>query len=174
MEDAGTEVVLGLGSNLGDRLAHLRNGVEALAAVLDVRAVSPVCESDPVGYRDQGPFLNVVVLGATTLSPKELLTAAHRVEANEGRIRSFLGAPRTLDVDLVLFGDRTSTGGSPRLPHPRWKERAFVLAPLAEVAPLLRDPETGRTVKELWEACRGRLPPVSWVAAPEVLWRSPS
>lgn len=167
-------MALALGSNLGDRLAHLRQGVRGLGRSARILAVSAAYESAPVvpaGFEDQRPFLNAAVLATTRLDPRRLLAAAHRVEAAEGRRRSFPNAPRVLDVDLILYGGLVLREPGLTLPHPRWKERSFVLRPLAEVAPDLVDPEAGETVQDLWDARRDRLPPIDWVAAPDSLWR---
>jgi len=129
-----------------------------------------VYRSKPVGYTTQPDFFNAVIDGSATLDARDLLSAAHEVEAAEGRERSFPGAPRTLDVDLVLHGPLVVRDPDLSVPHPRWKERSFVLGPIAEVAPELVDPVTGRTVLEIWEALRSRLPPVTRVASPAVLW----
>ena len=133
---------LGLGSNLGDRWAHLR---EAVAAVPDVVAVSPVYETSPVGGPEgQGPYLNCVVELDTALGPRELLAVAQRLEAAAGRERGERWGPRTLDVDVLLVDDLTVTDPDLVVPHPRMWERRFVLAPLADLAPEL--------LPEDWEA----------------------
>lgn len=145
-------VALALGSNLGDRLAHLRRAVKGLGdGGVEVRGVSSVYESAPEGYVDQPDFLNAALVGRTRLSPGDLLAVARRLEAEAGRERSFPNAPRPLDVDIVLYGDRVVTEPELRIPHERWRTRAFVLAPLREIAGELRDPETGRTVKSFWD-----------------------
>lgn len=145
-------VALALGSNLGDRIAHLRRAVTGLVeSGIELRGVSSVYESPPEGYGDQPDFLNAALVGRTRLSPGELLAVARRLEAEAGRERSFPNAPRPLDVDIVLYGDRVVTEPDLRIPHERWRTRAFVLAPLREIAGELRDPETGRTVKSFWD-----------------------
>jgi len=124
---------LGLGSNLGDRWAHLR---AAVAALPDVVAVSPVYETSPVGGpEDQGPYLNCVVELSTELGPRELLGVAQRLEAAAGRERHERWGPRTLDVDVLLVDDLTVDEPDLVVPHPRMWERRFVLAPLADLAP---------------------------------------
>jgi 2-amino-4-hydroxy-6-hydroxymethyldihydropteridine diphosphokinase len=126
---------LGLGSNLGDRWAHLRS---ALAALPDVVAVSPVYETDPVGGpAGQPPYLNLVVELATERSPRELLEVARRLEETAGRVRGEHHGPRTLDVDVLLVGDLVVAEPDLVVPHPRMHERRFVLAPLADLAPEL-------------------------------------
>lgn len=123
---------LGLGSNLGDRRAHLR---AAVAALPDVVAVSPVYETDPVGGPPgQGPFLNLVVVLETNLSPRRLLDVAHSLEDAAGRVRKERDGPRTLDVDVLLVGDLCVDEPDLVVPHPRMWHRRFVLAPLADLA----------------------------------------
>lgn len=163
--------MLALGSNLGDRLEHLRRGARGVERFVGVLAVSPVYETAPVGYADQPDFLNAALLGTTTLHPRELLAAAHRVEAARGRRRGRPAGPRELDVDLIFYGGLVVREPDLSVPHPRWKERSFVLGPLADIAPALVDPETGRAVQELWDSHRVRLPPLHRVAPPEALWR---
>ena len=123
---------LGLGSNLGDRRAHLRQAVDALP---DVVAVSPVYETEPVGGpAGQGPYLNLVVALETDLSPRDLLDLAHRLEDAAGRVRTERHGPRTLDVDVLLVGGLCVDEPDLVVPHPRMWERRFVLAPLADLA----------------------------------------
>jgi len=129
----GRRAFLALGSNLGDRRALLRRGVAALP---DVVAVSPVYETDPGGGpEDQGAYLNLVVELDTDLSPRELLAAAHRAEVSAQRVRTERWGPRTLDVDVLLVGDELVDEPDLVVPHPRMWERAFVLVPLADLAP---------------------------------------
>jgi 2-amino-4-hydroxy-6-hydroxymethyldihydropteridine diphosphokinase len=134
---------LGLGSNLGDRLAHLQRGVDQLAGERRVRVdeVSSVYETAPVGGPEQGPFLNMAVRVATTASPLGLLRACHRAERAAHRVRRERWGPRTLDVDVLLYDDRRIA--TPRLvvPHPRLVDRPFALIPLIEVAPGARLPD---------------------------------
>lgn len=125
---------LALGSNLGDRLEHLRGGLASLRAELPVLAVSPVYETAPVGGPEQGPYLNAVVLAAVP-GPDEALAAARRAEAARGRTREVRHGPRTLDVDVITVGGCRSGEPDLTLPHPRAHERAFVLAPWRDLAP---------------------------------------
>ena len=126
---------LGLGSNLGDRWAHLR---AAVAGLPDVVAVSSVYETEAVGGPPgQGPYLNAVVELDTELSPRRLLEVARRLEEAAGRVRSERWGPRPLDVDVLLMGDLAVDEPDLQVPHPRLWERTFVLAPLADLAPEL-------------------------------------
>ncbi len=124
---------LGLGSNLGDRQAHLRG---AVAGLPDVVRVSPVYETDAVGGpAGQGPYLNVVVELRTDRAPRDLLGLARDLEDAAGRVRAERNGPRTLDVDVLLVGDLRVDEPDLVVPHPRMYERRFVLAPLADIAP---------------------------------------
>jgi dihydroneopterin aldolase/2-amino-4-hydroxy-6-hydroxymethyldihydropteridine diphosphokinase len=131
----GRRAFVALGSNLGDRWAHLAAG---LAALPDVVAVSPVYETDPVGGPGgQAPYLNAVVELRTARSPRQLLADAHAAERAEGRVRAERWGPRTLDVDVLLVGDVVVDEADLTVPHPRMWERGFVLVPLADLAPEL-------------------------------------
>lgn len=126
--------VLALGSNLGDRVGYLRFAIERLGDA--VVAQSQVFETDPVGGpENQGAYLNMAVEIDTELDPYALLRWLHRIEADAGRERIVHWGPRTLDIDLLFFDDVVITGGNLAVPHPRYAERRFVLAPLAEIAP---------------------------------------
>lgn len=128
---------LGLGSNLGDRLAHLQAAVDGLAGTpgIEVVAVSPVYETAPVGGPPQDHYLNAVVALDTELTPRDLLNIAQRLEAGEHRVRAERWGPRTLDVDVLLVGDEVVDEPDLVVPHPRLTERAFVLVPLSDLAP---------------------------------------
>lgn len=123
---------LGLGSNLGDRVAHLR---AAVAATPDLVATSPVYETEPVGGPEQGPYLNVVVELHTGLDARALLAVCHSLEQAAGRVREVRWGPRTLDADVLLVDDVVVHDSDLQVPHPRLWERRFVLAPLADLAP---------------------------------------
>jgi 2-amino-4-hydroxy-6-hydroxymethyldihydropteridine diphosphokinase len=143
-------VAIALGSNLGDRLAHLQYAISRLRELLTALEVSRVIETAPFGVDgDQPPFLNAVAVGEASESPGDLLRELLVIEQERGRQRPFPKAARTLDLDLVLFGDRIVDEPDLVVPHPRFRERRFVLEPLAEIAPEMRDPVTGRTVREL-------------------------
>jgi 2-amino-4-hydroxy-6-hydroxymethyldihydropteridine diphosphokinase len=141
-----TRAYLALGSNLGDRLDRLRTAVAALAATegVEVVAVSHVYETEPVGGPEQGPYLNAVVAVDTERAARALLDVARALERAAGRVRGERWGPRTLDVDVLLVGDERVDEPDLVVPHPRMWERAFVLAPLADVAPdLVERPASG-------------------------------
>ena len=139
-------VAIGLGSNLGDRRAHLDRAIAALRERFHVVAVSSVRETAPVGGPPQEPYLNAVVVVDADQTPRELLGVAAELEAAAGRVRAERWGPRTLDVDLLLCGGESVNDPDLVVPHPRLTERRFVLEPLAEVAP---DWEVfGRTVED--------------------------
>lgn len=132
----GEPVAIGLGSNLGDRLAHLRFGVDRLREFLLEMRVSPLYETDPEGDPDQRAFLNAVCIGRTVLSPRQLLSQLQDAERAAGRRRGARRyGPRTLDLDLLVYGDGVFHSSDLWVPHPRLRERAFVLVPFADVAP---------------------------------------
>lgn len=151
-------VYLGLGSNLGDRLNHLQQAVEQLQAHPEIRVtrVSSIYETVPVGPVEQPDFLNMVVAAETTLSPEELLSAVQEIEQRLHRVRTIRWGPRTLDIDILLYGDRILQQEGLTVPHPRMEERAFVLIPLLEVAGNLRIPGSGATVRERIEEAPDR------------------
>ena len=141
------QVILSLGSNLGDREANLQGAVDALRDTPDVVVVhvSPIYETEPVGGPDEsGPYLNIVLLADTTLSVDTLLDRAHAVEQAFGRERSVPGAPRTLDVDLITYGTKSIETAELTVPHPRAHERAFVLMPWLDIEPDAVLPGVGR------------------------------
>ncbi|MBY9068028.1 2-amino-4-hydroxy-6-hydroxymethyldihydropteridine diphosphokinase [Hyphomonas sp. WL0036] len=131
------EVALGLGSNLGDREAHLAGAVQALESREGIRvtARSSLWETPPWGVEEQPHFLNACVLLETSLSPMEVLETCLAIEREHGRERSLRWGPRTLDIDVLYYDDVVLTGEVLTLPHPRMLMRTFVLAPLAEIAP---------------------------------------
>jgi 2-amino-4-hydroxy-6-hydroxymethyldihydropteridine diphosphokinase len=141
-------VFLGLGSNLGDRLTHLQDAVDALNADarITITDVSSVYETEPLGGPQQGPYLNIAARAATTYTPSGLLRACNTVEASLGRVRDVRWGPRTVDIDVLLYADgRVVSKPDLQVPHPRLAERAFALIPLMEVSPGQALPD-GRTV----------------------------
>jgi 2-amino-4-hydroxy-6-hydroxymethyldihydropteridine diphosphokinase len=143
-------VAIALGSNLGDRRAHLDWAIGQLRQFLHNVAVSSIIETAPVEVPDeQPPYLNAVVVGDTALSAPEVMAELGRLEAERGRTRPSFRASRTLDLDLILYGDRVVSTAQLNVPHPRFRDREFVLAPLAEIAPAMVDPVTRLTAAEL-------------------------
>jgi 2-amino-4-hydroxy-6-hydroxymethyldihydropteridine diphosphokinase len=131
----GMRVAIGLGSNLGDRVGHLRLGLEAVAAHVEGLRVSRVYETGPRYYEPQGLFLNACCVGWTRLTPRQMLSELQDAERRSGRRRGGPRfGPRELDLDLLLYGSLTLESDQLVLPHPRLRERAFVLVPLAEIA----------------------------------------
>jgi len=127
---------IGLGSNLGDRRAHLQAAVEALRAGGDLVGVSPLYETAPVGGpEDQGPYLNVVVELSTAAGPRELLERCRALETAAGRVRTVRWGPRTLDADVLLVDGWEVDEADLTVPHPRLWDRRFVVRPLADLAP---------------------------------------
>lgn len=143
--------VVGLGANVGDPLAQLRAAIAAIGRLpaTTLAAVSSFYRSAPVGYVDQPDFINAAVVIETALEPAALLAALQAIEAAGGRRRSFANAPRPLDLDLLLYGDREIDEPGLKVPHPRLHERAFALAPLVELDPDAAIPGRGRAAQLL-------------------------
>jgi 2-amino-4-hydroxy-6-hydroxymethyldihydropteridine diphosphokinase len=144
-----TRVAIALGSNLGDREQYLRQAIAAIAPFVQQLRVSTFHDTAPVGVGPQPTFLNAAAVGETNLSALQLLRALLAIEQRFGRERPFPGAARTLDLDVILYDDDIEQSPELTLPHPRFRERRFVLEPLAEIAPDLRDPISGKSVAEL-------------------------
>ncbi|MGE3507278.1 MAG: 2-amino-4-hydroxy-6-hydroxymethyldihydropteridine diphosphokinase [Vicinamibacterales bacterium] len=152
-------VAIALGSNVGDRESHLAFAHAQLSARLDGCQLSSVIETAPVDVPgDPLPFLNAALTGLTDLSPAELLTLLHEIEQARGRDRPFRNAPRTLDLDLILFGTTVIRSPDLVVPHPRFRTRLFVLEPLAEIAPNAIDPVTGLTIRALYDLAQAQVP----------------
>ena len=145
----GVPVAIALGSNQGDRDRTIRDAIGALDEQLANLRVSTLYDTEPVGVGPQPRFLNAAATGETSLSARDLLDLLLAIERRLGRERPFPGAPRTLDLDLILYGDAIINEPDLIVPHPRFRERAFVLGPLAEIAADWKDPVSERTVEEL-------------------------
>ena len=150
-------VYLSLGSNVGEREAMLQSAIEALAgAGIEVAHASSVYETEPQNLRDQRWFLNMVVECRTDLFPVQLLRRTQKIEFELGRKRTVSKGPRTIDIDIILFGNAVIKTTILEIPHPRFRERRFVLAPLQELAPDLRDPVTRRSITDLLKDTAGQ------------------
>ena len=164
--DMGAPVFLGLGSNLGDREAALEGALLQLAAGgFRLTRRSSLWLTEPVGGPPQGWFLNAVVMGETALRPEALLEACLATERELGRVRAERNGPRTIDVDILFFGDERRFTPGLVIPHPRLHERRFVLVPLAELAPAVVHPRLGRTAGQLLEDMTDRARVEVWEPA---------
>ena len=147
-------VFLSLGSNLGDREQYLKRGMESLVQHhVDVVTIAGIYETEPREVTHQPWFLNTAVQANTNLTPHELLEVCLTIEQENQRVRVSAKSARTLDIDIIFYGDRILHQPGLTIPHPRFRERKFVLIPLAEIAPNLIDPITGKTVGDLLQQC---------------------
>jgi 2-amino-4-hydroxy-6-hydroxymethyldihydropteridine diphosphokinase len=146
-------VYLALGANIGDREAYLRSAIDSLGlAGIGILRESPVYETEPVGLAGQRWFLNMAVEAKTALFPMQLLARTAKIERELGRVRTVPNGPRTIDIDILLYGSAVVHTPRLEIPHPRLHERRFVLAPLADLAPDLRHPLLHKTMRQLLEA----------------------
>ena len=143
------EAYLSLGSNLGDREASIKTGLSLLGSLSQNISVSSTYETAPLGFRYQPKFLNVACKIWTSLDPFQLMAQLKQIEHSVGRRRLFVNSPRTLDIDILTYAEVILKNTVLTIPHPRMAERAFVLEPLAEIAPTLYHPVLGQTVRSL-------------------------
>ena len=143
-------IILGLGSNLGDREANLKEAIRRLNEVrILVNRISPIYETEPEGVAEQPWFLNAVVDAQTRMGPRGALSCVKKIEAVMKRQRTLRNGPRVIDIDILFYQSAVIKTPDLEIPHPRFRERRFVLAPLADLSPELRDPVTHRTVADL-------------------------
>ena len=144
-------VYLGLGSNIGDSRQYIEHAIRLMGSSLSGVKRAPFYLSKAVGYTDQPDFMNTVVSGQTKLEPEALLAHLKYIEQQVGRTASFRWGPRQIDIDIIFYGDQTLKTDKLTLPHPRFRERDFVLRPLNDLNPRLTDPVSGQTVAQLLE-----------------------
>jgi 2-amino-4-hydroxy-6-hydroxymethyldihydropteridine diphosphokinase len=149
-------IYLSLGSNQGARWANLKEALWLLGERLDVVDVSSVYETEPVDVGDQSRFLNMICRVGTDIEPRELLSLVKDIEARMGRDLSLSNAPRVIDIDIILYGDQVIDTPDLTIPHKKMAQRAFVLVPLAEIAPRTVDPVTGQRVEDLASDVEGK------------------
>lgn len=147
-----TTVFLALGSNVGDSQRYIAQATRLLESKISLLKSAPNYTSKAVGFTQQADFTNTAVRGETDLTPAELLQFVKSIEQELGRVHRFVNGPREIDIDIIFYGDQVIDTPELKIPHPSFAERDFVLRPIADIEPSVRDPLSGRTVKGLLEA----------------------
>ena len=148
------KVYIGLGSNLGDRKKLLKEALHEIEEFASIENQSKVIETDPVGYTEQPKFLNMVAEIKTPLTPLQLIFRLQEIEHKMGRTREIKNGPRTIDLDILLFGDKVINQPNLKIPHPQMHKRKFVMIPLNEIAPNTNHPTLNQSIKELTNELR--------------------
>ncbi|PID29534.1 MAG: 2-amino-4-hydroxy-6-hydroxymethyldihydropteridine diphosphokinase [Candidatus Cloacimonadota bacterium] len=147
-------VILSLGSNIGDKKKNLTYAIRLLVENCgNLVKSSSFYITEPVGYKDQDDFINIAIIMETELTPIEMLEKIGKIEGSLGRKRTFKDAPRTIDIDIITFGDSIISTENLTIPHPRYRERLFVLKPMYEIDPEFTDPSTKESIKEILASC---------------------
>jgi len=147
-------IYLALGSNIGNPSLQIEKAIELLGSHIQNVRQAPIYRTRPVGYRDQGNFLNTAISARTALGPQELLVTITKIEADLGRKKRFRWGPREIDIDIIFFNDQIIKTATLTLPHPSFRKRDFVLRPLADLNEELIDPITKKTVRQLLDKLR--------------------
>jgi len=148
------KIILSLGSNVGDRKENINAALsELMSSGFDADSVSSYYETEPVGFKEQDDFINIAVSGAFEGEPEKLIGMIRTIESDLGRVREMKYGPRTIDIDIILFGERKIGSVDLTIPHPEFRNRRFVLVPVCEIEPDAQDPVTGRTVSFLLSEC---------------------
>lgn len=161
-------VYLGLGSNTGDRKNNLTQALKLLSKHAEIKQLSSIYETEPVGYLDQSLFLNAICCISTKLSPEGLLHSIKNIESAMGRVPSFPNAPRPIDIDILLFNNIVISTSQLTIPHPQLTKRAFVLIPLAEIASSINHPINKKTMSELLNNLNNTTGISKWAEADEI------
>lgn len=143
-------VYLGLGTNLKDRLKNLKTALKEIKKIANITKKSSIYETDPIGYKDQGKFLNMAIEIQTLFSPIDLIVSLQEIEHKMGRIRTIKGGPRIIDLDILLYGNEIIDEKNLKIPHIRMHERKFILEPLNEIAPKVIHPKLNLSINTLW------------------------
>ena len=152
-----------LGSNLGKRNENLRQALISLSLIVNLEDISSIYESEPVGYKEQPLFLNLVCRISTNLLPEALLHLAKDIEARMGRVpNGQIDSPRPMDIDILFYNNKIMETQNLTIPHPRLKDRAFVLIPLVEIAPNLIHPKLGKSITQLANDVEGQIGVRKW------------